>query len=921
CTGEIYTYEWTWGDGTTSNTRNPSKTYSAVGTYVINLRVTGPGGTSEAAAVTVEVVYSAITCPISGSTNASYGNNNFSVNLNSSQLAGRTATVQWLVGGEVVGTGNTYTRSITTVGTTQITVEVLIDGVVACTATTTVTLTLGDATCRFNGSTTPLLNQVINYKLDRIENLNGRTVTGYTWTILNVSENTTVTYTTTSTNNQNHTFTASGAYVVTITATLSDGTTCVQSRAVTVSQEEFTCRFDRFPSSATAFISNEYRVAISGNTSGKTFTYQWFMGGVEVTNNNRTLNYAFPDSGQKDVRVVVSLGGNVICDITQGVGVGAGSTNFCSLSGDFSVYLNETQSYSLSIDSSKLGNREIVGVEWFVNGSSVQNDGTFGFTNTWSTAGSYELRVVATPNAGDACVVIKTVTVAESALECFSLNTNDTSVEQFDITNYYIEVAPSGLAGVTYRWFVNDVEQASNGNGISYFFQEAGSFTVKVQVFLNGELACEKTRTVSVDEDGFDCSINAPNNIIVDESVRFTASLSDSNGRTMQYQWFLNGSLVDSDSRFDYTFTQTTPQTVQLIVTPTRNGQPAGTPCDVSFDFSASAQQSISVDADRYVVFVGQTVNFTATTDIPPNYKWFVNGSQVGTTDVTTFSYTFNQAGNFTVEVEGVGVIRTQRASVNIQVVDYSEINVTFVANPWESLAPREICFVPTTDIDESLITEWLWTFHDGSTSNEKQPCFTYSEPGEFNVSLRVTDGTLVATSTNKVRLYAVIDANATFNVTPNGGLEYCFLPQVSSGVVVSEFQFGDGNTAPVTDNGQVCHTYQSEGSYTVRMLFSKDGQQGTVPRVVFITSGGSESYGATAVCDDEGVATYTVTYFGLAMSEATSYEVIGTVDGVPPVLGNVAGLTSENPSVSFFVTGLGGKSISFSVAGLSELA
>ncbi|MCL4256196.1 MAG: hypothetical protein KJ043_20735, partial [Anaerolineae bacterium] len=111
------------------------------------------------------------------------------------------------------------------------------------------------------------------------------------------------------------------------------------------------------------------------------------------------------------------------------------------------------------------------------------------------------------------------------------------------------------------------------------------------------------------------------------------------------------------------------------------------------------------------------------------------------------------------------------------------------------------------------------------------------------------------------------------------------------------------------------------EGSYTVRMNFSKDGQQGTVPRVVFITSGGSESYGATAICDDEGVATFTVTYFGLAMSESASYEVSGTVDGVPSVLGNVAGLTSENPSVSFTVTGLGGKSISFSVAGLSELA
>ncbi|MCL4256562.1 MAG: hypothetical protein KJ043_22590, partial [Anaerolineae bacterium] len=387
---------------------------------------------------------------------------------------------------------------------------------------------------------------------------------------------------------------------------------------------------------------------------------------------------------------------------------GVGSTDFCSVNGTFSSYLNQTLSYSTDINSSKLGNRTVTSVEWFVNGTSELVDTTspFGFTRTWSAGGTYELRVVATANTGEACVVIKTVNVAESALECFDLSGSG-SAREFESKTYSISIAPSGLANVTYKWFVNDVEQSGSSSSFAYRFTSAGSVTIKAQVLLDGNLMCEKTKTVNVSVDNLSCDITGPNpsNIGVGESYTFDVNLRNANGRSMTYAWFLDDTQISSSKRFSYVFSQTTPQTLRLVVTPTLDGQPAGNPCERSFSFTAVAAQSISLDADRYVIFIGQTVNFTATTDIAPPYKWFVNGSQVDTTNVTTFSYTFNTAGNFTVEVEGTGVIRTQRASVNIQVVDYSEINVTFIANPWESLVPREICFVPSTDIDESLIT------------------------------------------------------------------------------------------------------------------------------------------------------------------------------------------------------------------------
>ena len=43
-TGVIASYSWNFGDGGTSNIQNPSHTYTAVGTFTVNLTVTGPGG-------------------------------------------------------------------------------------------------------------------------------------------------------------------------------------------------------------------------------------------------------------------------------------------------------------------------------------------------------------------------------------------------------------------------------------------------------------------------------------------------------------------------------------------------------------------------------------------------------------------------------------------------------------------------------------------------------------------------------------------------------------------------------------------------------------------------------------------------------------------------------------------------------------
>jgi len=48
-TGDITSWSWSFGDGTTSNLQNPTHTYPNAGSYTVSLSVTGPGGGDEEA--------------------------------------------------------------------------------------------------------------------------------------------------------------------------------------------------------------------------------------------------------------------------------------------------------------------------------------------------------------------------------------------------------------------------------------------------------------------------------------------------------------------------------------------------------------------------------------------------------------------------------------------------------------------------------------------------------------------------------------------------------------------------------------------------------------------------------------------------------------------------------------------------------
>ena len=129
----------------------------------------------------------------------------------------------------------------------------------------------------------------------------------------------------------------------------------------------------------------------------------------------------------------------------------------------------------------------------------------------------------------------------------------------------------------------------------------------------------------------------------------------------------------------------------------------------------------------------------------------------------------------------------------------------------------------------EAEITEWHWNFGDGSTSIERNPTHSFTNPGTYTVSLRVVDSSGNEHTQSKESFITVGTPellNAEFSAMNRLGSVKTvvnFLDQSSGDVTEWLWDFGDGTTS---DLQNPTHVYSSIGTYDVTLTVS--GPQGS---------------------------------------------------------------------------------------------
>ena len=184
--------------------------------------------------------------------------------------------------------------------------------------------------------------------------------------------------------------------------------------------------------------------------------------------------------------------------------------------------------------------------------------------------------------------------------------------------------------------------------------------------------------------------------------------------------------------------------------------------------------------------------------------------------------FTYSETGTYTVSLT-VFDGYTSDTETKVDYIEVEEIlEADFTADPVSGIAPLEVVF---TSISTGNVTSWEWDFdNDGNIdSTDESPSYTYTEAGDYSVSLTVGDGATTDTET-KINYISVGDLIvADFTADPLTGLAPLTVnfTNTSSGAITSwEWDFDNDGNIDSTDENPI-YTYTEIGVYTVSLTVS----------------------------------------------------------------------------------------------------
>ncbi|MCB0678307.1 MAG: PKD domain-containing protein, partial [Saprospiraceae bacterium] len=219
-------------------------------------------------------------------------------------------------------------------------------------------------------------------------------------------------------------------------------------------------------------------------------------------------------------------------------------------------------------------------------------------------------------------------------------------------------------------------------------------------------------------------------------------------------------------------------------------------------------------EADFTAAIMGNTVQFTDASDGASSWSWTFGDGAVSSEQNPV--HTYAQTGNFSVTLVVTNECGTATYSEQIAILAVMPV-ANFTAETQEGCVPLTVQFV---DLSQNDPTAWNWTFQGGtpSTSTEQNPVVVYNNPGEFNVTLQVTN--LAGTNSLVQNQYILVSGLPVANFLYDADLGVVSFTNTSTGGQTYDWDFGDGGSSA---SPSPTHIYQESGMYTVVLTVTND--------------------------------------------------------------------------------------------------
>lgn len=298
-----------------------------------------------------------------------------------------------------------------------------------------------------------------------------------------------------------------------------------------------------------------------------------------------------------------------------------------------------------------------------------------------------------------------------------------------------------------------------------------------------------------------------------------TVNFDNTSFNATEYTWIFENGQTSSQFEPSYTFTTPGQYTVYLIADKPGACNEADTTSlviDVFPPISLSPSFTYTVDCAT------RTVQVAATPQANVDYSWNFGDNTTGQGQTT--SHTYSGTGDFTITLTEISTLPNCSGSGSTQQTISIQPGVTsgILANPNPACLGDPVTFSNLSTFGDT----YVWNLGDGSPTSTSfvPPPHTYTQVGDYTVSLTVTNPLSCNGSATATYLLTILDTIITAQFTP-------ILPGVCDPQIVAfntptndllgyHWDFGDGQTSSESDPQ---HLYATAGTYEVTLILSSD--------------------------------------------------------------------------------------------------
>ncbi len=420
----------------------------------------------------------------------------------------------------------------------------------------------------------------------------------------------------------------------------------------------------------------------------------------------------------------------------------------------------------------------------------------------YADTGNYNVQLIAINNCGNKDTATRTVTVKDNEPSPFIWTTPTTAIcpnEEYTY-NYWTSTADSRVL-----WQFGDGDSSTLDNP-THSYDSAGTYPVTFTSYNHCNQQGSAAQLVTVSSGAVPSAYLGftPTNPCPGEEVMFWTDQSQN------YLWKFGDGTTDTVRLPRHSYDSSGRYTVTVIISN-----------DCGQD---TAQKTIEVKEGSFADFtfdtvcVGQKTSFTdQSTNMPDGWRWDFGDGDTSTQQSPTHLYA--SAGTYPVSLTVYKNGCTHSVTKNVPVLP-SSLKAGFKTDSTDLLD----AYFTDTSHDAN---NWFWTFGDGDSTITQHPNHTYDSAGTYEVCLIANNNCYADTACDSVVITCP---------TPTASFDYdttSLLANFTDSSTNAQswlWHFGDGTTDTTQHPS---HTYTTPGTYTVcQEVFSECGSDSTCQQV-----------------------------------------------------------------------------------------